>query len=136
MTINNKSITNGLDLNNQVLLAQFAGGGKPNANYNKIFRISRELTVEVWLVLYENGIVSFTGIDKEGLQTLSFSSSPHSDQPAESFGDDWKDKIVKAQSYNDKQLLDIAQVKERLSVSEIEYPEITRTKPISSFKRI
>ena len=130
------SIVNNLGHNNLVLKAQMAGGGKPNANYSKVHKISRQETAEIYLVLFDNGIITFTGIDKYGLQTLSFSNTPHCEAPLEAFGDDWKKKISKAQSYTTKELVDIEQVKERLAVSEADYPEVTMAIPFSKLTRI
>lgn len=135
MTDTKKSIISGLGLNNLVLQAQIAGGGKPNANHNKIHKISRQETNEIYLILFDNGIVTFTGIDKDGNQTLSFSDTPCSETLTEAFGEGWLETVSKAQAYSDKALLDIKEVKERMMLSKADYLEAQKLRPVSLITR-
>lgn len=79
--------------------------------------------------------MTFTGIDKDGNKTLSFSDTPYCQTLSEAFGEGWLEKVSKAQAYSDKALLDIKEVKDRMMLSKADYLEAQKLRPVSLITR-
>lgn len=135
-----KRITDGLDINNHIAKSVIGGGSQLGGNSNKTFKISRELTTDIMVILYDNGLINFTGIDANGDQTLSFTHVPYGDYVADCFGDNWLDKVWIAQSQSSMDIVNADEVKAKLlSLSENQYRALNRpnfSQLIASFTKV